>query len=77
MVAQRTPVRRAVDGLGSEAAAIDNVAEAIDRVLHEVEAARRDLRMTGFCLRQAEAIRKIERAKARVADLVQSRNRQN
>ena len=28
----------------------DKVADAIDHVLHELQAARRDLRMTGFCL---------------------------
>ena len=47
----------------------DSVAEAIDHVLHEVQAARRDLRMTRFFLQQAEALRRIERAKASLADL--------
>jgi len=51
----------------------DNVAEALDQVLDEVEAARRDLRITRFCLQQAEALRRIDRAKASLAGLVQSR----
>jgi hypothetical protein len=54
----------------------DCVAEALDDVLHEVQAARRDLRLTGFFLRQVEVIRRIDRAKAGFADLV-SRNRGN
>jgi hypothetical protein len=33
--------------------------------------------MTSFCLQQAEALRRIDRAKASIADLVQSRNREN
>ena len=73
MNGQRALVRRPVNGTAER----DNVAEAIDRLLHEVQAARRDLRMTGFCLRQAEAVRWIDRAKANLADLVQSRNRKN
>jgi hypothetical protein len=77
MVGQRTPVRRAVAGINSEPAEKDNVAEAIDQLLHEVQAAQRDLRITGFCLQQAEALRRIDRAKASLADLVQSRNRKN
>ncbi|MGY8677841.1 hypothetical protein Q2941_08465 [Bradyrhizobium sp. UFLA05-153] len=64
MAHQRGPVRRAVAG--------DNVAEAVDLVLHEVQAARRDLTITGFCMRQAEMLRRIDRAKATLADLVQS-----
>jgi hypothetical protein len=72
MIGQRTPVRQ----IHSEPAKEDNVAEAIGDVLHEVQAARRDLRLTGFCLRQVEAIRRIDRAKASFADLV-SRNRGN
>jgi hypothetical protein len=55
----------------------DKVADAIDHVLHELQAARRDLRMTGFCLQQAEALRRIDRTKASLADLVQSLNRKN
>ena len=55
----------------------DKVADAIDHVLHELQAARRDLRMTGFWLQQAEALRRIDRTKASLADLVQSLNRKN
>jgi hypothetical protein len=77
MLCQRTPVRRAAAGLHSEPAEKDNVAVAIDHVLHEVQAARRDLRMTGFCLQQAETLRRIDRAKASLADLVQSQKRKN
>jgi hypothetical protein len=55
----------------------DNVAEAIQHVLRAVEAARRDLRMTGFCLQQSEALRKIDRTKASLADLLQSLNHKN
>ena len=55
----------------------DNIAEAINHVLREVRAARRDLQMTGFCLQQAEAFRRIDRAKASLLDLVECRNRQN
>jgi hypothetical protein len=41
-------------------------------VLHEVEAARRDLSMTRFFLQQAEALHRIDRAKASLADLGQA-----
>jgi hypothetical protein len=64
-----------MSGIHLEPAEKDNVAEAIDHVLHEVDAARRDLSMTRFCLQQAEALRRIDQAKASLADLVQSRNR--
>jgi hypothetical protein len=77
MVGQRTPVRRAMSGIHPEPAEKDSVVEAIDHVLHEVQAARRDLRMTRFCLQQAEALRRIDQAKASLADLTQSRNRKN
>ena len=77
MTGQRTPVRRAVGGINSEPADMDNVAEAIDQVSREVQAARRDAGMTSFCLQQVEAIRRIDRAKASLVDLVQSRNRAN
>jgi hypothetical protein len=77
MVGQRTPVRRAMSGIHPEPAEKDSVAEAIDHVLHEVQAARRDLRMTRFCLQQAEALRRIDQAKASLADLTQSQNRKN
>ena len=60
---------RAVNG--TELTEKDNVAEAIERLLHEVQAARRDLRVTGFCLEQSEAIRRIDRAKASLDDLMQ------
>jgi hypothetical protein len=52
----------------------DNVAGTIERLLHEVQAARRELRVTGFCLQQSEALRKIDLAKASFADLMQPRN---
>jgi len=45
----------------------DNVAEAFDQVLDAVLAARRDLNVTRFCLQQAEALRRIDRAKASLA----------
>ena len=51
-----------------------NVTASIDDALHEVQAARRDLTITVFCMRQAEMLRRIDRAKASLADLVQSRN---
>jgi hypothetical protein len=54
-----------------------HVTEAIDHALHEVQAARRDLTITGFCMRQAEALRRIDRARANLADLVQSGNGKN
>ena len=76
MTGQRTPARRAVGGITSESAEMD-IAEAIDQVSREVQAARRDVGMTSFCLQQAEALRRIDRAKASIADLVQSRNREN
>ena len=56
-----------------EPAEKDIAAEAIDLVLHEVEAARRDLSMTRFRLQQAEALRRFDRAKVSVAGLVQPR----
>ena len=43
-------------------------------MLREVRAARRDLPLKGFCLQQAEALRRIDRAKAYLA-VVESRNR--
>ena len=48
------------------------VTEAIDHALQEVQAARRDLTLTAFCVRHAEALRRIDRAKARLAYLLQS-----
>ena len=69
--------RSAVSGIHPEPAEKDNVAEAIDQVLDEVRAAGRDLRVTGFCLRQVEALRRIDRAKTGIADLVESGNRKN
>jgi hypothetical protein len=74
MVGQ-TQARRASSGIYLEPAEKVNVAEAIDHVLHEVEAARRELSITRFCLQQAESLRRIDQAKANLADLVQSRNR--
>ena len=73
MIGQRRPAV----AVHPELAEKDNVAEAIDQVLDEVRAARRDLRVTGFCLQQAEAVRRIDRAKASIADLAQSRNRKS
>jgi len=52
---------------------MDSLAEAIDHLLHEVEALRVDLGTTRFSLQQAEALRRFDRAKVSVADLVQSR----
>jgi len=69
MVDQRKPQRRAVADIRSEPPKKDNVAKAIDHALHEVHAARRDLSMTGFCLQQAEALRRIDRAAARLVNL--------
>lgn len=77
MTGQRTPERRPVEGINSEPAQMDNVAEAIDHALREVQAARRDIGVTSFCLQQAEALRRIDRAKASIADLVHSRSREN
>jgi len=62
-----------MSGIHPEPVEKDNVAEALDQVLDEVEAARRDLRITRFCLQQAEALRRIDRAKASLTGLVQSR----
>lgn len=73
MVHRRAPVR----GVNSEPAEEDRLAEAIDDVLHELQAAQRDLHLTGFFLRQVESIRRIDRAKASFTDLVESRNRGN
>ena len=47
--------------------------EAVDHALHEVQAARRDLTLTTFCVRQAEARCRLDRAKTTLADLKQSR----
>ena len=74
MVDQPRPVRRAMISIHSEPAEKDNVTEAIGYALHEVQAARRDLTITAFCMRQAEMLRRIDRAKASLADLVQSRD---
>jgi hypothetical protein len=46
--------------------------EAIDHALHEVQAARRDLTLTAFCVQQAEALRRLDRAKASLADLLRA-----
>ena len=67
MIVHRSPA--SVSGIPEK----DDVAEAIHHVLREVRATQRDLRMTRFCLRQAEALRRIDRAKASLAGLVQSR----
>ena len=58
-----------------EPAEKDNVAEAIDQLLHDVEAARRDLSLTRFRLQQAEALRRFDRAKVSVAGLAEPRKR--
>ena len=71
MVRQDPPVGRAPAVRRGEQ---NNLAEAVDHVLHELQAARRDLRMTGFCLHQAEAFRRIDRAKVGLADLAQFPN---
>jgi hypothetical protein len=63
-----------VGGIHPEPAEKDNVAEVLDQVLDEVRAARRDLHVTRFCLQQAEALRRIDRAKVNLA-VVQSRVR--
>jgi hypothetical protein len=73
MNGQRALVRA---GNGTEPAEKDSAAEAIERLLHEVQAARRDLHVTGFCLKQSEAVRRIDRAKASLADLMQPRKPQ-
>ena len=74
----RTPIaRRAMLRLNSKP---DDVAEAINHALHEVEAALRELKLTGFYLQQVEAFRRIDRAKASLGHLVQSsplRNRKS
>ena len=74
MVRQDAHVRRAPAAPHSAPGEQNNLAEAVDHVLHEVRAARRDLRMTGFCLHQAEAFRRIDRAKVGLADLAQFRH---
>jgi hypothetical protein len=48
-----------------------NGTTAVDNALYEVQAARRELRMTGFCLHQAEAFRRIDRTRTGLADLAQ------
>ena len=63
-----------MSGIHPEPAEKHNVAEALVQVLDEVEAARRDLRVTRFCLQQAEALRRIDRAKASLAGLMQTDN---
>jgi hypothetical protein len=70
MIGQRRPAV-AVSGIHPEQAEKDDVAEAIDQVLDEVRAARLDLRVTRFCLQQAEALRRIDRAEASIVDLAQ------
>jgi len=66
----RAPVAlRAMLGLNSE---LDDVGEAIKNALQEVEAALRELKLTGFCLQQEEALRRIDRAKASLGHLAQS-----
>jgi hypothetical protein len=49
-----------------------NANGAIDHALQEVQAARRDLTITGFCMRQAEALRRMDRARASLAYVLQS-----
>jgi hypothetical protein len=55
----------------------DDVGEAINHVLHEVEAALRELKLTGFYVQQVEALRRIDRAKASFGHLVRLRNCEN
>ena len=66
MIVHRSPA--SVSGIPEK----DDVAEAIHHVLREVRATQRDLRMTRFCLQQAEALRRIERAKPALLILPQS-----
>jgi hypothetical protein len=66
----RLGASNSVREIHSESAKEEYVGEAIDDVLHEVQAARHDLRLTCFCLRQVEAIRRIDRVTAGFADLV-------
>ena len=49
----------------------------MDHVFHELQAVRRDLCMTGLCLQQVEALRRIDQTKASFADLLQSLNRRS
>ncbi|MBR0712660.1 hypothetical protein [Bradyrhizobium liaoningense] len=44
----------------------------IEHALHEVQAARRDLTITGFCVQQAEALRRLDRAKVSLVDLLRA-----
>ena len=55
----------------------DDVGEAINHVLHEVEAALRELKLTGFYVQQVEALRRIDRAKASFGHLVHSSRLRN
>ena len=69
---QRRLMPRLAAGIGPRPIEKDDVVEAIDHALHEVHAARRDLSITGFCMRQAELLRRIDQAQAHLVDLVQS-----
>ena len=57
----------------SERAEEDKLAQAVGQVLHEMQAALRDLRLTSFSLQQAEAIRRVGRARTKLAHFVESR----
>jgi len=58
-----------------ELAEEDKLAQAVGQVLHEMQAALRDLRLTSFSLQQAEAIRRVGRARTKLAHFVVSRAR--
>jgi hypothetical protein len=53
----------------------DKLAQAVGQVLDEMEAALRDLRLTSFSVQQAEAIRRVGRARTKLAHFLESRAR--
>ena len=58
-----------------ERAEEDKLAQAVGQVLHEMQAALRDLRLTSFSVQQAEAIRRVGRARTTLAHFLESRAR--
>jgi len=67
------PLHSPAGELVLERAEEDKLAQAVGQVLDEMEAALRDLRLTSFSVQQAEAIRRVGRARTKLAHFLESR----
>ena len=69
------PLHSPAGELVLERAEEDKLAQAVGQVLHEMQAALRDLRLTSFSVQQAEALRRVGRARTKLAHFLESRAR--